>query len=212
MVTKIVHPAEQQKALEAVLKTLSPETLTLPESLLRILPPRAFGYPRTGESFEGHTGLTFDPEGAAESAAGLTFKLLFDPERASRLVEYHSRNAANPGLNQMIEAVFQATWKAPRAAGFGAEVQRITETAALEHLLALAANRNASAEARALARAEALSLRTWLSATTAQASEEKAARAAAIARIAEFEKDPEKFTPASDVAAPPGQPIGDEEE
>jgi hypothetical protein len=75
----------------------------------------------------------------------------------------------------------------------------------------LAANHNASAEARAVARAEALSLRAWLSAAAAQAPEEKAVRAAAIARIAAFEKDPEKFTPVSDVAAPPGQPIGDEE-
>jgi hypothetical protein len=212
LAAKIVDPASQQKALDAVLKTLAPETLTLPESLLRILPPRAFGYPRTRESFDGHTGLTFDPASAAEAAAGLTLTLLFDPQRASRLVEYHARNAANPGLNQVIEAVFQSTWKAPRATGFGAEMQRITEVSAVEHLLALAANHSASPEARALARAGALSLRSWLSAKAGEAPEEKAVRTAAIARIEAFEKDPEKFTPASDVAAPPGQPIGDDEQ
>jgi hypothetical protein len=212
LVTKIVDPANQQKALDAVLKTLAPDTLTLPESLLRILPPRAFGYPRTRESFDGHTGLTFDPAGAAESAAGLTLTLLFDPQRASRLVEYHARNAANPSLNQVIEAVFQATWKAPRATGLGAEMQRITEAATVEHLLALAANGSASAEARAQARAEALALRSWMSAKVAETPEEKAVRTAAIARIEAFEKDPEKFTPATDVAAPPGQPIGDDEQ
>jgi len=215
LVAKIVDPANQQKALDAVLKTLAPETLTLPESLLRILPPRAFGYPRTRESFDGHTGLTFDPAGAAESAAGLTLTLLFDPQRASRLVEYHGRNAANPGLNQVIEAVFQATWKAPRATGLGAETQRITEVSAVEHLLALAANHSASPAARAQARAEALSLRSWMSAKVTKAPEspeEKAVRTAAIARIEAFEKDPEKFTPATDVAAPPGQPIGDDEQ
>jgi Met-zincin/Domain of unknown function (DUF5117) len=215
LVTKIVDPANQQKALDAVLKTLAPETLTLPESLLRILPPRAFGYPRTRESFEGHTGLTFDPDGAAESAAGLTLTLLFDPERASRLVEYHARNAANPSLNQVIEAVFQATWKALPATGLAAETQRITEAATVEHLLALAANSSASPEARAQARAEALSLRSWLSAKVTKAPEspeEKAVRTAAIARIEAFEKNPEKFVPATDVAAPPGQPIGDDEQ
>jgi Met-zincin/Domain of unknown function (DUF5117) len=212
LAAKIVDPASQQKALDAVLKTLAPETLTLPESLLRILPPRAFGYPRTRESFDGHTGLTFDPAGAAESAAGLTLTLLFDPQRASRLVEYHARNAASPGLSQVIEAVFQATWKAPRATGLGAEMQRITEVSAVEHLLALAANRSASPEARALARAEALSLRSWLSAKVGEVPEERAVRTAAIARIEAFEKDPEKFVPASDVAAPPGQPIGDDEQ
>ncbi|MFZ0588115.1 MAG: zinc-dependent metalloprotease, partial [Candidatus Sulfotelmatobacter sp.] len=215
LVTKIVDPANQQKALDAVLKTLAPETLTLPESLLRILPPRAFGYPRTVESFGGHTGLTFDPAGVAESAAGLTLTLLFDPQRASRLVEYHARNAANPGLSQVIEAVFQATWKAPRATGLGAETQRVTEASTVEHLLALAANPGASAEARAQARAEALSLRSWMSTQVSKAPEspeEKAVRTAAIARIEAFEKDPEKFVPATDVAAPPGQPIGDDEQ
>lgn len=213
--TQIVSPANQQAALAAVLKTLSQETLTLPESLLRILPPRAFGYPRTIESFPGHTGLTFDPGGAAASGAALTLKLLFDPDRASRLVEYHSRSAANPGLTQVIEAVFQSTWKAPRASGLGSEIQRITEASALEHLLALAANHNASPQARAQARAEALSLRSWLSAPVtkvAESPEEKAARAAAVARIDAFAKDPEKFVLASEVAIPPGQPIGDEEQ
>ena len=211
LVNAIVDPADQQKALDAVIKTLSPETLTLPESLLQLLPPRPPAYPRTNESFAGHTGLTFDPDGAAEAASSLTLKLLFDPERASRLVEYHARDAANPGLTQVIDAVFHATWKAPRATGLASETQRVTEVAALEHLLALAANHTASPEARALARAKALELRSWLSATPAGTPEEKALQSAAIARIDAYEKDPEKFTPASDVAVPPGQPIGDDE-
>jgi hypothetical protein len=212
LVTRIVDPADQQKSLDAVLKTIAPQTLALPESLLSVLPPRPPGYPRTNESFAGHTGLTFDPGGAAESAAALTFKLLFDPDRASRLVDYHARNAANPGLTQVISAVLQATWKAPRLTGLPGEMQRITEASALEHLLALAANHSASPEARAVARAEALNLRSSMSATTASSPEEKAIRAAAIARITAFEKDPEKFTPASDVPIPPGQPIGDDEQ
>ena len=81
----IVDPAEQKKALAAVLKTLEPETLTLPESLLEMLPPVPPGYPRTRESFPSHTGLTFDPIAAAESAADLTLTVLLDPARASRL-------------------------------------------------------------------------------------------------------------------------------
>jgi len=212
IVTAIVDPAAQQKALNAVLKTLAPQTLTLPESLLRILPPRAPAYPATRESFTGHTGLTFDPSGAAEAAADLTLKLLFDPQRASRLVEYHARDAANPSLPQVIDAVFQATWKAPRAEGLGGEIQRATEMSTVEHLLALAANHGASSEARALARAQALDLRAWMSATPSGTPAEKAIRAAAIARINAFERDPEKFTPAPDVAVPPGQPIGDDQQ
>jgi hypothetical protein len=212
LVANPVDPASQHKALDAVLKTIAPETLTLPESLLQLLPPRVPAYPRTKESFGGHTGLTFDPGGAAESASELAFALLFDPQRASRLVEYHARNAASPSLAQVIEAALKATWKAPRATGLEAKIQSITETSSLEHLLALAANKSASTEARAVARAAALELRSWMSATAAEAPGEKALRAAAKARIDAFEKDPEKFIPASDVAVPPGQPIGDDEQ
>jgi hypothetical protein len=214
MITKIVSPADQKRALDAVLKTLDPAALTLPESLLQILPPRPPGYPRTLESLPARTGLTFDPEGAAESAAGLTLSLLFDPARASRLVEYHARDAANPGLEEVIDAIVAATWKAPRASALEATTQRVTESVALESLLGLAANNAASAEARAIARSKAVALRLWLSAPAniVASPEEKSARAAAVARIEAFEKDPAKFTPVAPAATPPGQPIGDDQD
>ena len=74
---KIVPGEAQRKALTAVLQTLSPAVLTLPESLLAVLPPQPPGYPRTQESLASHTGLTFDAVAAAESAADLTLGLPF---------------------------------------------------------------------------------------------------------------------------------------
>ena len=204
VVANIVAAADQKKALEVVLKTLSPEALTLPESLLRLLPPRASGYPRTRESFPARTGLTFDPLAAAESAADLTLKLLFDPDRASRLVEYSARDAANPSLDSVIEAVLSTTWKAPRVAGLPGATQDVVEHAVLENLLALAAG--SSSTASSVARGQAFALRAWL-----KTDASKAEHAAAIARIDAFEKNPEKFAVAPRVEAPPGQPIGDEE-
>ncbi len=121
IVTAIVSPADQRKALAAVLRTLSPETLTLPETLLRLLPPVPPGYPRTRESFAAFTGLVFDPVAAAQSAADLTLALLLQPQRASRLVEYHARDAANPGLDEVLASVLKATWQAPRFSGLAAE-------------------------------------------------------------------------------------------
>lgn len=211
MVTEIVAPAEQKKALEALLKTITPETLTLPESLLRVLPPRAPAYGRTQESFSAHTGVTFDPGSAAEAATEITLGLLFNPQRASRLVEYHARDAHNPGLQQVIEATIGATWKAPQARGLQGQVQRITETAVLEHLLGLAANNAASSDARALARDEVVSLRKFIAGVLPTTNEQKAQQAATLARIDAFLKEPEKFTPAAPPTVPPGQPIGDDE-
>ena len=211
MVTEIVSPANQKEALDALLKTISLSTLTLPESLLKILPPRPPAYPRTQESFTAHTGVTFDPESAAEAATEITVGLLFNPQRASRLVEYHARDAQYPGLEDVIEATVGATWKAPRATGLQANTLAVTETAVTEHLLALAASNDASKEAKAIARAEAISLRDWIASASAASPEDKALNAATMARIDQFLKDPEKFTPAPMPTVPPGQPIGDDE-
>jgi Met-zincin/Domain of unknown function (DUF5117) len=205
LVTAIVSPTEQRKALTAVLRTLSPETLTLPEPLLRLLPPVPPGYPRTRESFTAFTGLAFDPVTAATSAADLTLALLLNPERASRLVEYHARDAANPGLDEVLNALMKATWQAPRATGLAAETQSAVESETLESLLGLAASNQALPEARAIARLQVANLKTQLNAA---AGERRAHRAAASARIAEFERDPAKFVPAPPMQAPPGMPIG----
>src|SRR5271154_2276195 len=50
--TQIVAPAEQRRALAAVLATLKPEVLAIPEPLLRMIPPRPPEYPRDREDFK----------------------------------------------------------------------------------------------------------------------------------------------------------------
>ena len=45
-----------------------------------------------------------------------------------------------------------------------------------------------------------------------EAAAEAIHRAALIERIQEFQRDPAKFTPAKPIEAPPGMPIGDDEE
>ena len=148
----IFDPAQQRKALDEVLKTLKPETLTLPESILKILPPVPPGYPRTQESFPSHTGLTFDPIAAAESAADLTLGVLLDPARASRLIEYHMRVPASPSLRSILEAVSTTVAERPEAGhSMSSEVERAVEFRAVEAMLALAVNPAASSQARAIA-------------------------------------------------------------
>src|SRR5262249_227639 len=43
-ITEMVPAADQKKALEALLATIDPKTLTLPESVLRLIPPQAHGF------------------------------------------------------------------------------------------------------------------------------------------------------------------------
>jgi len=210
----VVDPAEQKKAITAVLKTLAPETLTLPESLLAILPPAPPGYPRTRESFPGHTGLTFDPVAAAESAADLTLSGLLDPTRAGRILEYHMRVPGAPSLRVLMENISSTV--ASRTEGghtTSSEVMRAVEFRALEAMLALAVNPEAASQARAIARWHIADLlKQWTTTPAPQDSAEAIHRTALIERIQEFERDPAKFVPAKPVEAPPGMPIGDDEE
>ena len=211
---KVVDPAEQKKAIEAVLKTLSPDTLTLPQSILSILPPVPPGYPRTRESFPSHTGLTFDPVAAAESAADLTLAGLLDPARVARIVEYHMYVPGAPSLRILMESI-SATVASRTEGGHttSSEVERAVEFRALEAMLALAINPEASSQVRAIARWHIADLlKQWTSAPPPQDSAEAIHRAAMIERIQEFDRDPAKFVPAKPMDAPPGMPIGDEEE
>jgi len=208
----IVDPAEQHKALATVLKTLTPETLTLPESILHLLPPVPPGYPRNQESFPAHTGLTFDPVAAAESSADLTLGVLLDPARASRLIEYHMRVPGSPALREVLEAVSKTVAERPEGGHtMSSEVERAVEFRALEAMLALAVNPASSSQARAIARSHVADVLKQLTAAPAdQDTAEAIHRAAMIERIQEFEREPGKFVPAPPVEAPPGMPIGDD--
>jgi hypothetical protein len=235
MVTGSLSPDRQRKALEAVLKTLDPDVLTLSPELLAKLPPVPPGYPRTSEFFDGHTGLTFDPEGAVEASANLTVSSLFEPSRASRLVEYHARDGKEPGLDEVIERTLESTWEAPRRTGLTQLTQFTVDSAVLSQLLKLAAGGafqsmsggaalpagmsfgadsgdQASAQARAEALAEIKALEAWLRNQKGGTQEEQAHWSAALDEIERFRKDPAKFAAPPPLSTPPGQPIGSMDE
>ena len=214
----IVGLKQQDAALDAVLKTLAPETLTLPESILKLIPPVPPAYPRNLESFPSETGLTFDPIATAEAAADLTLEVLFDPARADRLLQYHMRETADgqkgPSLRVMMEKVSKTTAERPESGhSISSEVERAVEFRGLEWMLGLAVNPAAGSQARAIARYHVEDLlHQWTTEPPPTDSAEAIHRTAMIDRINEFNKDPDKFVPAKPVEAPPGMPIGDDED
>jgi len=76
---------EQRKALDAMLSTLDIEFLEIPQDVLDLLPPPAFGYPRDRETFKGNMGGLFDPLVAAEASANNTLEFLLNPQRLARI-------------------------------------------------------------------------------------------------------------------------------
>jgi len=204
--TQIVAPAEQRRALAAVLATLKPETLALPESLLKIIPPRPPEYPRDREDFKIHTSPAFDALAPAESAAQHTLQFLFNPERAARLVEFHARNAENPGLEEVIDAVLNATWKGPHGKGYNGEIAHAVDDVVLYDLMALSANDHATDSVLAIASLKLHELDNWLSSPAE--GMDKAHAYFASRQIALFEKDPKRIDLTPPVEPPDGPPIG----
>jgi hypothetical protein len=213
LASRTVAPAEQRRALTAVLGTLAPGVLALPEPLAAQIPPRPPGYPRGREHFKIHTSPVFDALAPAEAAAEHTVELLLAPERAARLIEQHARTAASPGLEDVLDALLAATWKARRPPGVAGEVQRAVDQVVLAHLLALSRNAAASSQTRAVVALTLQMLRTWAAGAAARTGDvgERAHLASAEQQIADLQKDPKLVIPMP-LAPPDGPPIGEDDD
>jgi len=211
--TQIVAPVEQRRALAAVLATLKPDVLALPEPLLKMIPPRPPDYERGRENFKIHTSPAFDALAPAEAAAQHTLQFLLNPERAARLVEFHARNAENPGLEEVLDAILAATWKAPHGSGYPAEIARATDGVVLYDLMTLSANERTSEEVRAIASLKLEELRGWLAIALNSAPEEARAHLSyAASQIVQFQKDPKKMELIAPAEPPDGPPIGTDDD
>jgi hypothetical protein len=100
-----VSPSDQKRALDALLNTMKPSYLKIPNQLLEIISPQAYGFRRDRESFRGNTGLAFDPIGAAEASVNNTMGFMLHPERLSR-INQQGENALYEYLNTITNEIF----------------------------------------------------------------------------------------------------------
>jgi uncharacterized protein DUF4953/uncharacterized protein DUF5117 len=204
-VADIVPAATQKAALQALLDTLSVETLRIPERILALLPPTASGYGGgTAERFEARTDPTFDPIGAATIAADVTITALLQPQRAARTIEQHGRDAAVPAFGDIVNALVTKTWSAPRPAdGYGQAIGEAVQDLLVERLMDLAADQQASPQVRANATAGLRRIKTIAAAS------QTAHAAAARENITRFLTRPaDTFKKTEPLPTPAGEPIG----
>ena len=195
---------EQVKALNAVLDCLSPEFLTVPESIIKLIPPRPSGYNYTRELFKKRTGLAFDALAPAETAADLPLSFLLNNERMNRMVQYQAANGGL-GLNEMLQTLISKTWKATRKTGMGKLMQQ-TEQVLLTYLLAASIDDNLSFPAKSIAQQTVTDLKKYIEAQQKIVKDES--QLANFTLALERMKAPEKAKPTIHKEIPPGAPIG----
>lgn len=204
LVTKIISVDAQRNALNAILKTLSAETLAIPKDKLDLFPPRAFDYDRTRESFSSKTGVAFDPLSAASTASDMTLSFLLHPQRANRLIQQKSLETTQLGLqdvfNRLIENSFDKNYQNP----YYREVQQMINVNILKQIMNLAISDAAFLQVHALSN-DAINKISEL----VNHRKTKVPYASQYSRmINEFKEHPGKFKMESSPKIPDGSPIG----
>ena len=204
MTSRSVDVATQKATLDAILKTLSAETLAIPKDKLGLFPPRAFGYNRSRESFKGKTGVAFDPFSAANTASDGTLSFLLNPQRANRLVLQKSLDENQLALDDVFTAVIEASFNIKHQDAYLNEIQHQINYNVLKHLMNLATSNTSYFQVKAEANSAINSIYRRIG--DKKSTIEYPAQYQKM--IQEFNEDPEKFKIEPSPKIPDGSPIG----
>jgi hypothetical protein len=203
--TRWATAAEQNAALDALLLTLQPAELRLPDAALKSIPPRPPGYGPHRELFSRYTGIVFDAITPAVAAADHTLSMVLSPERAARLVEQKALDPSLPGLDDVLDRLIEGVFKAPTASAYEAEIRRAVERVMVERVIGLAGGARMP-QVRALANERLVALAR---ATPTASDRLEAAHQTLLAQDARrFLERPAGTAPAAIPQMPPGAPIG----
>jgi hypothetical protein len=201
--------ANQRKALDALANTLKPSELTVPKQVLAAIPPRPPGFAMHRELFARTTGDGFDPISPATVAADVTVGFVLQLNRAARMVAQHAVDPSLPGLEEVIDRLTKATFDAPVASPYEAEIRRAEERVLVDRLMWLATGAP-NGQVRAIASFKLGKLAARLRGEASPSEGEQAQHtllAADIKRFLERPAETMRVMPAPN--SPPGAPIGD---
>jgi hypothetical protein len=207
--TKIIDPARQREALNALMSAIQPKELAIPERILAKIPPSPYGF-RGGWAFDSPAGIVFDPLAVARALSGYVADGILQPERVERLFAFHARNPSAPSADEVMSTMVASVYdKATATTPYEASLRRAARRAVVDALLSLASNPRATTDARAVAESNLNRLATRLAASTGTDADDRAANGAVVRdarnwlerRIA-----PPRTTGV--IQLPPGTPIG----
>ncbi|NVK25573.1 MAG: zinc-dependent metalloprotease [Gammaproteobacteria bacterium] len=161
-VTQIVSAKQQQKTLSALLQTMTPETLVIPDHIVSLIPPKAYGSYRNRESAPSKTSITFDPVELASAAAQHTLKSLLTPARLNRLAQQSAMDTDIFSVSDYLDQIIASTIKPEPAKGLGALVQRRVAALTVENMMTVLLDDKTSVEVKATLYAQLDSLTSWL--------------------------------------------------
>ncbi len=212
----VVPAARQRAALTALIGTLSPDQLDLPDPLLAVLSSVQSGTPDIQYEVEllpSRTAAPFDLPGAAEAAADVTFEALLDPERLNRLIEQQRVDPQQLSVDELFDRIGAALGPAAAGQGRAAELRRRVRARYVARLAGLLQDKRLSSTAVAAARGAATRFGERLRGCGGDRLEtDSCAYLAALLTgpVEQLQRLAEPIAPPPEV--PPGAPIGSDED
>ncbi|HCX22381.1 MAG: peptidase [Flammeovirgaceae bacterium] len=203
-----VSAADQKLALSALSNTLTPEFLSIPNSLLQLLSPKTPGYGRTRESFKSNTGVAFDPIAAAETSAEMTVSFIFTPERVERVIQQNLRDSKLPGWDEVMASLYKVAWNGKYKQGLEKEIKMVVEKRIVYHLMNLAGGKGNTEMTKAVATQELANIVGQIKGMRTNDLLVKAHYNHVLSLYDQFVEEPGDFTIPSPQPPPDGSPIG----
>ncbi len=159
---KTVDSTVQKAALATLLKSLDQGTLGIPPHIRSMLPPHAFGYGASRESFASQTGLTFDALGAAQTLSDAVLAMLLNEQRAARLVQQKAFDEKQLGLTETLTTLIDETFKQRQYDTEAKAIQKIVQGNLLQQMMRLGQASNIPNAVRAEVHESLYALSLWL--------------------------------------------------
>jgi len=204
----------QIQALNSLMKTLHPDFLAIPKDKLQLFPPRAFGYPRTRESFKSNLGVAFDPFSVAETSADMTLSLILRPKRLNRLILQHSLDNSNLSLDELYDLILKKTifLKSSNISeledSYHEEIQHIVNTTFLKNVFNVINSSSSYSQVKSISNKLIRKISSELSSKRRKDYKLSKYYSHYLEMISNFHKDPKEYEIIDSLKIPDGSPIG----
>lgn len=204
----------QLNALSSVMKTLEADFLAIPKEKLELFPPRAFGYPRTRESFKSNLGPAFDPFSASETSADMTLSLILRPKRLNRLIYQHALDNSNLSLDELYDYISKKTIflknssDSSRDDSYLNEIQHIVNLTLLKRIFSVINDETSSFQVKSISNDFLKKLSRELSSKKNRNLKLSKYTDHYLKMIRDFERNPKAYKVKVPLKIPDGSPIG----
>ena len=201
-------PTKQFAALDALVASLSAQSLAVPENVLTALVPKAGNYRKTRESFNGNTGVVADELGMAEVLSRHIVSQMLAPQRLNRINQGFMQDAEQLSVASLLDKLIGATVYQDLNRGATLGIKMRVNAVVIEGILKAYHDSHTTAEVKAQLLAKLEFTLKQLKRRSTRASEYQAAHYDWLyAGIEKGLQAPEFKLIAEPLAMPPGSPI-----